>query len=464
MGMKANVVAGNNILEAAKLLAGYTDIKGYNDKPARGPIDYEASAKTLAVLKGHVAKLPADVGEVQAARLPRLKSDIADLEHQLAKRQGGKDVDVLRALWPAQIGPVDETLLTKFQNIRQNNDTGDDYHRLDAGWRLRDPKLNDSALSTAVAKHDVDTIQKLFRDVDSAAEITWLDWNNVNGSPVARVLRGPASLNRARLLMYLVVNGAALDIMSGGSSQPITQHPDAKEFDSLLLQIVNHPVLQKANALERQRNKRATLLNMSRSRFQQQLAGAKTLAANGTFDGAWRAFLVSGDKAHFQAADRLAKSEQERRKMEYAAILAAGPERVFDLTCKDTSTSEKWTSGRQLLSDTSGGTKLSPSMRCTLSQKANSPIAVRHAYDVDIAGTLTVRKGHPHMADGRWVDDSYVAIRTASISYPSSTAASLAFEPTNTSVSRIIYGESVTTTQTEGVSLNSSIKTIRMKE
>ncbi|MBI5163360.1 MAG: hypothetical protein HY985_05605 [Magnetospirillum sp.] len=428
----------------------------------KAPTDYQIALRFIEDAKANVGQVKNDPRMEE--RWGPMRARIAPTEAFIRQRMTGGEVDFFRAMWPTEVGPVDEELVKVFRGMARNRDTSDHREALDAGWRTGHPQFDDKALNQTVVNLDVDGLKRLFASVSDPVDILWLERVSPNGNPVARVLRGPASLDRARMLMYLMVSGAALEIRSGTTTGTLADHPRAKEFDFNLLRIVEHPMLVKANARERERNKRAVMLGYSRSRFQADLAAVKSLLAQGTFDGAWRAFLVTGEKAHFQTADRLARSDAERRKMEYAAIIAAGPDRVFDIACKDMSTAEKWTSGRQLFSDGSGGTRLTPRMDCRLGQRANAPLALRHAYDVDIAGTVTVRKSRQNLAVGGRVDEGYVEDKVTTVRYPSFPAATITFEATDTTVSRVIYGEAVTTSSTEGVSMATRVKTIRTRD
>ena len=77
--------------------------------------------------------------------------------------------------------------------------------------------------------------------------------------------------------------------------------------------------------------RRAREIGLSVAEFDIRLLQAEQFRSRNTFEGFYQAFLATRNKDDFSAAQRLAKSAKEKKKLEYMAILATSDKtRIFD--------------------------------------------------------------------------------------------------------------------------------------
>lgn len=188
----------------------------------------------------------------------------------------------------------------------------------------------------------------------------------------------------------------ALELLQATVTKGLMQLPPPSAPQTAAL--FSDPEVLEKNALQRDYARRAREIGMGLKEFREKLAGIEGLRRADTFESFAEAFLYSRVKDDFVKAQKLAKSPEQKRRLEYLAVLAAKNKgNIFDVRILQDGKEMKMTGNKNSENDVLGffSEKVKTSFmhfqaKSTVAVKSKSPVAITNRYRVTVRYTLSV--------------------------------------------------------------------------
>lgn len=354
---------------------------------------------------------------------------------------------------PSQYGFGAETLEEKFKNWLSVRFRGkSDLHKaaadLDINGIRRALALGDDI---DLAEDTIDNIGMTIGDHWTALGIAAM------ADPARRRCESPEGL---RTIAYLIASGADLDVpILKSRGLRVTKRTSVREFIPLVFDpastfnwspcgaggkhrtirsLFTDPALLTRNREGRLEWERANLTGRTLLEQRRAFLAAPLYRHLGTFDGAYRAFLGTFAREDFVAAQKLARSKEDKAKLEYMAALVSHPSNSLSLQLQERDSNTTWSNssfefiGRSV----SASGKRQVVVMATPVKAKKAAVNLSTPYDIKVRFTVT-RVGHTEGENG---DSEYIVDKDVWIP----------FDPKRPGKTSVDMGEFVTYSKTEG--------------